>query len=95
MGQFLEDFEKPKVVTEVAIIEDVVAEFEPVSDLFDEGGPAVDEVIIDEDASLPDVEALAKLSRPELEKMAKKAHLDGDKYTNRTELAKAIVAARK
>lgn len=43
MGAFLEDFEKPKaVVVEAEIIEteeDVAAEFEPVSDLFDEGEP--------------------------------------------------------
>ncbi len=98
-GPFLEDFEKPKVVVvteepegvtelpEGAVI-DTATEviFDPATD---------DEVTINEDASLPDAEALAKLSRPELEKMAKRLHLDGDKYTNRTELAKAIVAARK
>jgi hypothetical protein len=72
---------------------------------YDEFTPATDElratdllkeeeVTIDAEA-LPDAETLTKLGRPELEKQAKAAGLDGDSFTNKKELAKAIVAARK
>lgn len=41
------------------------------------------------------VESLAKKhSRPELEQLAKDAGLDGNTYTNKTELATAILAAK-
>lgn len=39
-------------------------------------------------------ESLAKLSRKDLEKLAKDAGLDGDVYTNKLELATAIVTAK-
>ena len=41
------------------------------------------------------VETLAKLKREELEERAKEAGLDGDSYTNKHELATAIVNAEK
>ncbi len=40
------------------------------------------------------VESLAKMKREKLEKMAKEAGLDGNSYTNKTELATAILAAK-
>jgi hypothetical protein len=43
---------------------------------------------------LETAEQLAKNKREDLEKMAREAGLDGDSYTNKTELAQAIVAAR-
>jgi len=56
--------------------------------VFEEAGkPAV--------ADEPDtVESLAKRGRKELEAMAKEAGLDGDSYTNKQELAAAILAAK-
>lgn len=44
------------------------------------------------DADTP--ETLAKLPRKDLEAMAKDAGLDGDGYTNKLELATAILAAK-
>lgn len=43
---------------------------------------------------LESAEQLARNSRADLEKMAREAGLDGDSYTNKSELAQAIVAAR-
>lgn len=47
-----------------------------------------------EEVFLETAEQLAKKTRAELIKMAVDAGLDGDNYTNKTELAQAIVAAR-
>lgn len=60
--------------------------------VFEEAGAAAAaEAAADEPDEL---KTLSKLSRAELQELAKEAGLDGDGYTNKKELATAIMAAK-
>jgi hypothetical protein len=76
---------------EVKVFERVVDEDADTED-------AADESSTDDESTPADVvetaEQLSKNRREDLEKMARDEGLDGDSYTNKTELAQAIVAAR-
>ena len=68
--------------------------FVPVFELAGADKPADESTEETEESEPETVESLAKKhNRAELEEMAKEAGLDGNTYTNKTELAAAILAA--